>query len=256
MDEGTLRDLLEAVRGGGASIEDAVAKLRTLPFSDLGVAKIDHHRALRLGMPEVILGDRKTASEIVTIIRALETSGENVLVTRLPEASASAVREAFPRFAYNVRGRTGRLVVKPVAMRAGATVAIVTAGTSDLDVAEEAAETLAALGIETSRHIDVGVAGLHRLLPAIAALDTATAIIAIAGMEGALPSVIGGLVAAPVIAVPTSVGYGTALGGLTPLLAMLTSCASGVSVVNIDNGFGAAMAAHRIVSRCEAKARP
>ena len=249
MDEASLRSLLVAVQEGRASIESAVSDLKKLPFSDVGVAKVDHHRALRLGMPEVIFGERKTPKEIVTIVGALSSAKQNVLITRLASEAALEVREAFPGLVHNERARTGRLIVHDEPRRSVGTVAVVTAGTSDLGVAEEAAETLEALRIDAARFYDVGVAGLHRLLHQAEALQSAAAIIVIAGMEGALPSVVGGLVSAPVVAVPTSVGYGTALGGITPLFAMLTSCASGIAVVNIDNGFGAAMVVHRILSR-------
>ena len=249
MDERSLAELLERVRSGETSIDDAKKRLSELPFRDLGVARLDHHRALRLGAPEVVFGERKTAGEIIVIAKAMVSSGENVLITRLDREKANEVTLELPTLVYNARARTARISVKPVAKRAGGIVAIVTAGTSDLDVAEEAAETLDALGIESARLYDVGVAGIHRLLHQVDDLMRARVVIAIAGMEGALPSVIGGIVHCPVVAVPTSVGYGTALGGFTPLFAMLTSCASGVAVVNIDSGFGAAMVAHRIFGR-------
>jgi NCAIR mutase (PurE)-related protein len=249
MDEKTLAALLEAVRTGATPVDEAMASLKRLPYSDLGIAKIDHHRALRQGMPEVVFGERKTPEEIVAIVGALVVANQNVLVTRLDETAAARVRESFPALNYNARARTGRLTVREEPKRDVGVVGIVTAGTADLGVAEEAAETLEALAIETVRHYDVGVAGIHRLLHKIDELQLASALIVVAGMEGALPSVVGGMVSCPVIAVPTSVGYGTALGGITALFAMLTSCASGLAVVNIDNGFGAAMVAHRVLSR-------
>jgi NCAIR mutase (PurE)-related protein len=247
MDEKALATMLESVRRGETSIEDAVSSLKRLPYTDLGVAKVDHHRALRLGMPEVIFGERKTPQEIVAIVGALVVANQNVLVTRLAEDAAASVRESFPGLAYNARARTGRLTVREEPRKGVGFVAVVSAGTSDLGVAEEAVETLDALGIEAARHYDVGVAGIHRLLHKLDDLTRAAAVIVVAGMEGALPSVVGGMVSCPVIAVPTSVGYGTALGGVTALFAMLTSCASGLAVVNIDNGFGAAMVAHRML---------
>jgi NCAIR mutase (PurE)-related protein len=202
----------------------------------------------------VIFGEKKTASEITTIARAMTAAGQNVLVTRIDPAKAEHLVEALPSTTYNVRARTARIVVAPPPARDVGTVAIVTAGTSDLDVAEEAKETLDALGIPCAIHCDVGVAGIHRLLHRLDDLLEASVVIAIAGMEGALPSVVGGIVSCPVVAVPTSVGYGTALGGFTALFAMLTSCASGVAVVNVDSGFGGAMVAHRILAGREKKA--
>jgi NCAIR mutase (PurE)-related protein len=247
MDDKKLAALLQSVREGRTSLDEAMSELRRLPFSDIGVAKVDHHRALRLGMPEVVFGERKTSEEIVAIVRALVAAEQNVLITRLAPEVADQLTLEFRGFRFNARARVGRLPVGETTYRDGGAVAIVTAGTSDLGVAEEARETLEALSIKATRHYDVGVAGIHRLLQNVTELEESLAVIVIAGMEGALPSVVGGLVSRPVIAVPTSVGYGTALGGLTPLFAMLTSCASGVCVVNIDNGFGAAMVAHRIL---------
>jgi NCAIR mutase (PurE)-related protein len=248
MDEPTLAALLEAVRLGATPIEDAIAALRRLPYTDLGVAKVDHHRALRQGMPEVVFGEGKTADEIVAIVGALVAASQNVLVTRVGADAAAAIRAAYPETSYNARARTARLTSRAEPRRDVGFVAIVTAGTSDLGVAEEAAETLDALGIGVAKHYDVGVAGIHRLLHRVDDITRASAVIVVAGMEGALPSVVGGIVSCPVIGVPTSVGYGTAFGGVTPLFAMLTSCASGLAVVNIDNGFGAAMVAHRMLT--------
>lgn len=247
MDDASLKDLLLALRSGEVDIDHALGELRRLPFSDLGVAKVDHHRAIRQGVPEVILGERKTRDEIARISRALLDAGQNVLVTRLDAAVAADLVRDLPELTYNARARTGRITLVPPATRRGP-IAVVTAGTSDVGVAEEACETLDALGVDVERLYDAGVAGIHRLFSSADLLARARAIIAIAGMEGALPSVIGGLVRCPVIAVPTSVGYGTALGGMTALLAMLTSCANGIVVVNIDSGFGAAMAVHRLLA--------
>lgn len=228
-------------------IDEVVEHLGRLPERDLGFAKVDGHRELRQGVPEVIFGQGKSADQVVSIARALTEIGQNVLVTRLEKPAAERLQAELPAVVYNEIGRIARLTNKPVAPRTTAgSIAVVTAGTSDLPVAEEAAETLDALGLQVDRHYDVGVAGIHRVLHRYDAIREAGAVIVIAGMEGALPSVVGGLVRAPVIAVPTSTGYGTALSGFTALFAMLTSCASGVTVVNIDNGFGAALAVHRI----------
>lgn len=226
----------------------AFESLRDLPFRDLGFATVDHHRALRQGVPEVILGEKKTVDQIAGIAEEIARRGQNVLITRLDAEKAAALKARIPALRYAEVARIANLVVNASEPRARQKdVAVVTAGTSDMPVAEEAAETLAAVGLTPHRMYDVGVAGLHRLLHRLDALKKAHVVIVVAGMEGALPSVIGGAVAAPIIAVPTSVGYGSALGGFTALFSMLTSCASGVVVVNIDSGFGAAMAAHRIL---------
>lgn len=247
-----VRDLLEKFQAGQVSIDEVADHLGRLPEKDLGFAKVDGHRELRQGVPEVIFGQGKTAEQVISIARALTELGQNVLVTRLEGAAAAALQAALPAAAYNEIGRIARITNNPVAKRPSAgSVAVVTAGTSDMPVAEEASETLDALGLEVDRHYDVGVAGIHRVLHRYDHIRQAAAVIVIAGMEGALPSVVGGMVRAPVIAVPTSTGYGTALGGFTALFAMLTSCASGITVVNIDNGFGAALAVHRIASMKE-----
>ncbi len=248
MDRATLRELLERVQGGSLPIAEALAELRDLPFGDLGFARVDHHRALRQGMIEVILGERKTAEQIAGIAREQIRVGQGVLVTRLDADKAAAVTGLVPELGYDPIARVATFEPAPREPLAIAPVVVVTAGTSDLPVAEEALATLRALGIPTHRVVDVGVAGIHRLAPERAALTAAPAIIVVAGMEGALASVIGGLVSNPVIAVPSSVGYGVSLGGFTALFGMLASCAAGVTVVNIDNGFGAAMAVHRIVA--------
>ena len=247
MDPRLVRELLARVQGSELSIDDALEQLRQLPFRDIGVASVDHHRALRQGTPEVIFGERKTVDQIARITEEMVRGGHNVLVTRVDAEKAAALTARFPAFRHAIEARTLFLEVSPVERRARGPVAVVTAGTSDIDVAEEAVETLLAVGLEPVRLYDVGVAGIHRLLHRVEDLRRAAAVIVVAGMEGALPSVVGGVVSAPIIAVPTSVGYGTALGGFTALFAMLTSCASGVVVVNIDSGFGAAMAAHRIL---------
>ena len=244
-----LRTLLERVQNGSLPVSAAFGQLERLPFSELGYAKVDHHRGLRLGFPEVVLGEGKRAEHIVGIARRLIEGGENVLVTRVTEALAAEVRKELPALAYGPLARTLSFEHTPVVAAPGTPVAVVTAGTSDIPVAEEALETLRMCGVPAQRVFDVGVAGIHRLLGRLDVLGAAPAIIVIAGMEGALPSVVGGLVGVPVIAVPTSVGYGTALSGLTALFGMLTSCASGVTVVNIDNGFGAAVAVVRMLRR-------
>jgi NCAIR mutase (PurE)-related protein len=247
MDPRLVRELLERVQEREVSVEDALESLRQLPFRDIGIATVDHHRALRQGMPEVIFGERKTVDQIARIAEEMVRAGHNVLVTRVDPDKAAALRERLPAFRHGAEARTLSLEVTPVPRRGRGPVAVVTAGTSDVGVAEEAVVTLEAVGLEAVRLYDVGVAGIHRLLHRLEDLRRAAAVIVVAGMEGALPSVVGGIVSAPIVAVPTSVGYGTALGGFTALFAMLTSCASGVVVVNIDSGFGAAMAVHRIL---------
>ena len=236
-------------------MEQAAEELRALPFRDLGFARVDHHRALRTGVPEVIYGEGKTAAQIAAISTEIAASGSNVLVTRVDAAKAADLcartlehqGQPLPRFAYAEAARTLKLDVAPPPLLEVGPVAVVTAGTSDVPVAEEAVETLSAVGLTPVRQYDIGVAGIHRLFGRLEELRRAAAVIVCAGMEGALPSVMAGVLSAPVIAVPTSVGYGTALGGFTALFAMLTSCASGVVVVNIDSGFGAAMAARRML---------
>jgi pyridinium-3,5-biscarboxylic acid mononucleotide synthase len=247
MMRGRVRDLLGRVADGTLSVGDAIDALSFEPYEDLGHATVDHHRALRQGYPEVIFGGGKTPEQIVEIAQRIAARGDGVLATRLSAESARALRGALPRMELNSVARTGVLpgVQPPEAGRG--TACIVTAGTSDLPVAEEAAVTAAALGNAVARITDVGVAGLHRLLARREELARAAVVIVVAGMDGALPSVVGGLVASPVIAVPTSIGYGAAFGGVAALLTMLNSCAAGVTVVNIDNGFGAAVAASRIM---------
>ena len=248
MDAERLRELLESVKGGSTSIESALGTLATLPFSDLGYARVDHHRALRQGIAEVVLAEGKAPEHVIGIVQRLIEAGDNVLVTRLVGRTAELLREAMPNLSYSVLGRTATFVQRPITERACAPVAIVTAGTSDIPVAEEAFETLRMFGIPAQRFFDVGVAGIHRLMGHLEALSAAPAVIVVAGMEGALPSVVGGLIGAPIVAVPTSIGYGTALAGFTAMFGMLTSCASGITVVNIDNGFGAAMAVGRMIA--------
>jgi pyridinium-3,5-biscarboxylic acid mononucleotide synthase len=247
MDAELLKQLLERVRTGQLAVDAALTELKTLPFSDLGYARVDHHRALRMGVPEVILGESKTAEQIAGIARALIGAGQNVLVTRLDHQKAALLKAELPELTCSSVARIASYEHRPTVERQIEPVAVVTAGTSDIPIAEEAIETLRMTGIPTVRVFDCGVAGLHRMLGEVNVLARAPAVIVVAGMEGALPSVVGGMVGVPVIAVPTSVGYGVSLGGMTALFGMLTGCASGVSVVNIDNGFGAAMAVVRIV---------
>ncbi|MEK6710493.1 MAG: nickel pincer cofactor biosynthesis protein LarB [Nitrospinota bacterium] len=240
-----LQALLEQVRAGALSPQEASGRLRDLPFEDLGHTRVDHHRPLRNGFPEVIFGPGKTPPQVVEIARSLKAKGASVLLTRAGEEQVRALREAFPQTVHHPQARLAVLPAPDPPPRIGL-VAVVCAGTADLPVAEEAALTAETLGSNVARVYDAGVAGLHRLLAELKTLREARAIVAVAGMEGALPPVVAGLVDVPVIAVPTSVGYGASLGGLTALFAMLTSCASGLSVVNIDNGFGAACQAHLI----------
>ena len=249
MDPRRVRELLELVRDGSVNVEDAVASLERLPFKDLGYATIDHHRALRQGVPEVVFGEGKTGEQIAGIAEEMLRAQTNVLVTRLDAEKAAIVSERVPALRYSKLARTGFVEVTAPVKRPCAPVAVITAGTSDMPVAEEAAETLYALGLEPKRMYDIGVAGIHRLLHRVDELRSASAAIVCAGMEGALPSVVGGVVSTPVVAVPTNVGYGTAMNGFTALFAMLTSCAAGVVVVNIENGFGAAMAVHRMMPK-------
>ena len=242
-----LRALLADVASGAVALEDAERRLAWAPVEDLDFARVDHHRALRQGFPEVVFGQGKTPEQIVAIGERIAARGDGFLATRVAAEAHEPLRRAFPSIDLNVLGRTAWLpAAHPAERKARGTVLIVTAGTSDLPVAEEAAVTAAAFGNPVARLTDVGVAGIHRLLAARESLADAAVVIVVAGMEGALPSVVGGLVAVPVIAVPTSVGYGASFGGVSALLGMLNSCASGVTVVNIDNGFGAAAAASRI----------
>ena len=241
----TTRELLEQVRDGRRSVDDALAELKRAPFSDIGYDKPDLHRALRQGAGEVIYGAGKTSEQIIGIVKELQCRGqERVLITRLDADKAAAVAQALP-LDYRAVPRLGIIGGLPAPDGRGRVV-VATGGTSDIPVAEEAAVTAEFHGSEVLRLYDVGVAGLHRLLAHTDDLMRAEAVIAIAGMEGALASVIGGLVDCPVIAVPTSIGYGASFGGIAALLSMLNSCAAGVSVVNIDNGFGAGFLASRI----------
>jgi NCAIR mutase (PurE)-related protein len=244
VDEATLRELIENIRSGTISPDDAVRRLRRLPFADIGDALVDHHRSLRQGVPEAVYGPGKTAEQCVRIVSELLEHGTGpVLLTRANDGQVKAVIAALGPA--EQCGTT--LLWRRPATSSDRCVLVVTAGTADMPVADEAAITLAAYGIDARRRHDVGVAGLHRLLAHLDEITSADAIIAVAGMEGALVSVIGGLTSCPVVAVPTSVGYGAGLDGVTALLAMHASCASGVSVVGIDNGFGAAAAVVRML---------
>ena len=245
MDHDTLQKLLEEVANGRLSPADAVENLRHLPYEDLGFAKIDHHRELRKGYPETIFCQNKTPDQVVAITARMRERNTSVLGTRCSPAVIEAVCRAFPDAVHHELARAFTITVKPPEMAAG-TIAVVCAGTSDLPVAEEARVTCELLGNPVESISDVGVAGIHRLLNQREKLLRANVIICCAGMEGALPSALAGLVYCPIIAVPTSVGYGASFGGLAALLGMLNSCGTGVTVVNIDNGFGAAVAASTI----------
>jgi len=241
-----LKILLNAVQQGTTPVDEALEQLRYFSFQDVGCAQVDHHRELRQGMPEVIFGEGKTVSQIALIMKAMADKGSNILITRLDGGKAEEIRALFPLAVHHGDGRCLTLEQKPVEHARRGTVLVVSAGTSDLPVAAEALVTAQFLGNRAEHIYDVGVAGIHRLLARREELCAASVIIVVAGMEGALPSVVGGLVDKPVIAVPTSIGYGAAFGGIAALLGMLNSCAAGVTVVNIDNGFGAACAANLI----------
>ncbi len=243
MDPERLREVLEQVASGEVSTAEALERMRNLPFEDLGFAKIDHHRSLRNGIPEVVLAEGKTPGQIAEIASRMWAAGSDILITRLAPEASVPVLEAVPELTYHELARLA-VVRKDSTPTAGlGVVVVVAAGTSDLRVAEEAAVTVEYMGNPVERVYDVGVAGIHRLFAHRDLLQKARVLIVVAGMEGALPSVVGGLVDRPVIAVPTSVGYGASFGGLAALLGMLNSCAAGITVVNIDNGFGAGVAA-------------
>ncbi|MXY96289.1 MAG: nickel pincer cofactor biosynthesis protein LarB [Gemmatimonadetes bacterium] len=242
MNESQIKSLLEQVRSGELAVDEASAQLRSMPFEDLGFARVDHHRALRCGFPEVIFCTGKTEEQVAAIAERIVASGSDLLATRATPAMHSAVTVRCPSAEYNEAART--IVVQDDWQDQGiGEVLVVSAGTSDIPVAEEAAVTARVLGNRVERVFDVGVAGIHRLFAHREAIMNASVLIVVAGMEGALPSVVGGMVSRPVIAVPTSVGYGASFNGLAALLAMLNSCASGVTVVNIDGGFNAGYAA-------------
>jgi NCAIR mutase (PurE)-related protein len=243
MEREALRTLLEQVRRGELDPDSALARLSQLPFVDTANARVDTHRALRHGLPEVVFGAGKTAAQIAEIAGALRGAGQPVLVTRVASDAAAELAALLPEADYDAAGRLLWIGPAEVPVLGRGSIAVVTAGTADLPVAQEAIGVARRFGNKVDAVFDVGVAGIHRLLASAETLRAARVVIAVAGMEGALPSVVGGLVDRPVIAVPTSVGYGASFGGLAALLGMLTSCASNVAVVNIDNGFGAAYVA-------------
>ena len=239
MDPRKLEELLRSVQRGEISIQEGMKMLKNLPFEDIGEAMIDHHRTLRKGFPEVIFGEGKDLEQVIKIMERMAQAQENILVTRIKEPEAKVILKRFPKANYHSRARAITLQVKEIDEVGRGTILVISAGTSDIPVAEEAVVTASIMGNKVETLYDVGVSGVHRLLDHREKLTEANVLIVVAGMEGALPSVVGGLVARPVIAVPTSVGYGASFGGLAPLLAMLNCCASNVAVVNIDNGFGA-----------------
>lgn len=242
-----VRELLQQVADGGISIDAAIDRLAFEPVESLDFASIDHHRALRQGFPEVVFGSGKSDEQVEAIASRIAERGDGFLVTRVSPGAAARLQARFPAAEVNAVARTVLLRGEGQVRATKGPLLVVTAGTSDLPVAEEAAVTADALGLDVTRLTDVGVAGIHRVLARRDVLAAAAAIVVVAGMDGALASVVGGLVRVPVIAVPTSIGYGAAFSGLAPLLTMLNSCAAGVAVVNIDNGFGAAVAASRIL---------
>jgi pyridinium-3,5-biscarboxylic acid mononucleotide synthase len=246
MDPKSLRQLLESVKSGQVSPEDAARRLSTLPYEDLGFAKIDHHRALRRGFPEAVFGEGKTKEQIAAIVERILERGQNAIVTRTTDDVYRLLHGKFPAAQHHQAARCITVTAAAAPALAGK-AAVVCAGTSDVPVAEEAAVTAQFHGATVDRVYDVGVAGLHRLLDRTEDIRSAQVVIVAAGMEGALPSVVGGLVEVPVIAVPTSIGYGASFQGLAALLAMLNSCSSGIAVMNIDNGFGAGYLASLIL---------
>jgi pyridinium-3,5-biscarboxylic acid mononucleotide synthase len=245
MTEEQIRKILEDHKSGGLSSDDALRRLQTLPFEDLGFANVDHHRSLRQGFPEVVFGGGKTVDQVARIVEAMHKHEHNILVTRATLAQFERVQTIAPEANFH-QGARAITIIKDDKIHGTGTVMVVSAGTSDMPVAEEAVVTLRVMGNNVDSLYDVGVSGIHRLLDRRDRLTKARVVIVVAGMEGALPSVIGGLVAAPVIAVPTSIGYGASFNGLAALLSMLNSCASNVTVVNIDNGYGAAVVASLI----------
>jgi hypothetical protein len=246
MTEKKIRAILDLVARGSLSADGALDRLKHLPFEDLGFARLDHHRGLRRGLPEVIFGQGKSADQIAAIAQRMVAAGVNVLITRLAPDKARLLKRKLRALDYRPDAQIGMIIREQPERRTHGTVMVLSAGTSDIPVAEEAALCAEAFGNTVERLYDVGVAGLHRLTANAAMIQRASVLIVVAGMEGALPSVVAGLVDKPVIAVPTSVGYGASFGGIAALLGMLNSCASGVTVVNIDNGFGAAFAATMI----------
>ncbi len=251
MDRTELKSLLHKVKDNQLEVEDALECLKHFPYEELECATVDHHRALRQGFPEVIFGESKTAGQIEQIMVALLAKGSNILATRIDGEKAVTLKHRFPAAHYHSESHCLTIEQKPPEARGRGVIVVISAGTSDMSVAGEAVVTARMMGNTVETLFDVGVAGLHRLLARRELLFSASVIIVVAGMEGALPSVVGGLVDKPVIAVPTSVGYGASFGGVAALLGMLNSCAAGVTVVNIDNGFGAAYAAS-LINRDEA----
>jgi pyridinium-3,5-biscarboxylic acid mononucleotide synthase len=245
MTEDQIRKILEEHKAGEISADDALHRLRALPFEDLGFANIDHHRSLRQGFPEVIFGSGKTVEQVARIVESMYKHDHNILITRTTTSHFQRVKQIAPEAEFH-EGARAIAIIKDSTVQGKGTVMVVSAGTSDMPVAEEAVVTLRVMGNHTDSLYDVGVSGLHRLLDRRERLAKARVVIVIAGMEGALPSVVGGLVPVPVIAVPTSIGYGASFNGIAALLAMLNSCASNVTVVNIDNGYGAAVVASLI----------
>ena len=243
MDQDILKDLLARLSRGEVTVEESLERLKTLPFEDLDFACIDHHRGLRRGLSEVIFGEGKEVSDILGIMKQMLEQERRVLVTRLSVEKADAVLQCFPECVYHQRSRLLTLIKQEPVISGRGPILVMCAGTSDIPVAEEAAITARFMGNEVDTVYDIGVSGIHRLLANRERILKASIIVVVAGMEGALPSVVGGLVDKPVIAVPTSIGYGASFGGIAALLGMLNSCASGVTVVNIDNGFGAGYAA-------------
>ncbi len=248
MNSDKLRKLLSDVQSGKRTVNEAVEALRGLPFEDMGDARVDDHQFPR-GFPEVVMGEGKTTDQITSIVRTLAETGENVLVTRVGDDMVTALRKLFSDLEYYPRSRAVTLVQKPIEIKGEGTILVITAGTTDIPVAEEAMVTAQIMGNDVEMICDVGVAGIHRLLHHREKIIGAHVLIVVAGMEGALPSVVGGLVSRPVIAVPTSIGYGASFKGVAALLAMLNSCAGGIAVVNIDNGFGAGYIASLINRR-------
>lgn len=246
MDKDSLKQLLESVASGDCSVDDAASRLSNLSFEDIGYAHVDHHRSLRKGFPEVIYGQGKTAEQIAGIMKHMSAHENIIMVTRVGKKKADHIISLFPEAEFHDRARMLLLKNKPVETFGKGKILVLSAGTSDIPVAEEAYLTADAMGNEVESVFDVGVAGIHRLFHHKDLIDQASVLIVVAGMEGALPSVVAGMVSKPVIAVPTSIGYGVSLGGLTALFAMLNSCSSNVAVVNIDNGFGAGYIASMI----------
>ena len=250
MDTDTLRRLLASLSRGEISVDEALERLKDLPFEDIGLACIDHHRSLRKGISEVIFGEGKEVGEILAIMERMAEQGENIMATRLSSEKATQIQGKYKDSVYHERARVLTLTKNPIKIQGRGTILVISAGTSDIPVADEAAITARFMGNEVETIYDLGVAGIHRVLSHRERLTKASVIIVVAGMEGALPSVVGGLVDKPVIGVPTSVGYGASFQGIAAVLGMLNACAAGVTVVNIDNGFGAGYAAS-IINRQE-----